>query len=63
MSQDNERTVEAMSEDERERHRKEVVEQLGPEIMDLIRKARDARQSSAKRNGEFLLHLWFACSR
>lgn len=57
MSHDNERAVEAMSEDERDRHRKEIVEQLGPDVMNLIRMARDARQSSVQRNGEFTLYL------
>lgn len=57
MSHDNERAVEAMSEDERNRHRKEIVEQLGPDVMNLIRMARDARQSSVQRNGEFTLYL------
>ena len=52
MSQDNERVVEAMSEDERERHRKEIVEQLGPDILSLVRMAAEARQTSTRKNGE-----------
>ncbi|KAI5118017.1 hypothetical protein M0805_003454 [Coniferiporia weirii] len=43
MRQDNDRAIEAMSEDERKHHRTEILEQLGPNVGELLRKAREAR--------------------
>ncbi|KAH8104956.1 hypothetical protein DFH11DRAFT_1645705 [Phellopilus nigrolimitatus] len=43
MTQDNERAVDSMTEAERERHRAEILEQLGPEVGELLRRVRDAR--------------------
>ncbi|OCB91062.1 hypothetical protein A7U60_g1699 [Sanghuangporus baumii] len=49
MGRDNDRAVEAMSEEERERHVTEVLEQLGPNVGELLHKAREARTRTETR--------------
>ena len=46
MSSDNARVVEQMSEEEREKHRAEILEQFGPEVAELLRRARESRGSN-----------------
>lgn len=43
MQQDNERLVSAMSEEERERHRVEILQQLGTGVEDVLRRIRETR--------------------
>lgn len=46
MSQDNDRMIEAMTEEERQRHRTEILEQLGPDVGRLLQEVRMARELS-----------------
>lgn len=48
MSSENARMVEEMTEEEREKHRTEILDQLGPDVASLIRKAQEKRQSSTE---------------
>ncbi|EJC98399.1 uncharacterized protein FOMMEDRAFT_114159 [Fomitiporia mediterranea MF3/22] len=43
MRRDNDRAIDAMTEEERERHAAEILEQLGPGVTELLQKARKAR--------------------
>ena len=49
MSLDNARRVDSMTEEEREKHRAEILDQLGPGVDSLIRKAQEARRSHIER--------------
>ena len=44
MEEENKRRVEAMTEEEREAEKKEILERFGPNIVDILRKAREARE-------------------
>jgi RNA polymerase II-associated protein 1 len=46
MEEENQRKVEAMTEEERETERKEILERFGPNIAEVLRKARAARESA-----------------
>ncbi|KAJ7724980.1 hypothetical protein DFH07DRAFT_1003441, partial [Mycena maculata] len=50
MARENERRVEAMTEEEREEERREILEKFGPGIGDLLKKVREAR---AKTGAQF----------
>ncbi|KLO09399.1 hypothetical protein SCHPADRAFT_893154 [Schizopora paradoxa] len=47
MSSENARMVEEMSEEERDKHRVEILDQLGPDVASLIRRARETRQTQS----------------
>ena len=51
MKRDNDRKIEAMSEGERERHVAEILEQLGPNVGELLHKAREARTRTEANSG------------
>ena len=44
ISEENDRRIEGMSEEGRERERREIIEQFGSEIEDLLRRAKEARE-------------------
>lgn len=44
ISEENDRRIEGMSEESRERERREIIEQFGSEIEDLLRRAKEARE-------------------
>lgn len=46
MEEDNRRRVEAMTEDEREAERREILEKFGPNVGEILRKARAARETA-----------------
>ncbi|KAI0354834.1 hypothetical protein OH77DRAFT_1511920 [Trametes cingulata] len=48
MEEENRRRVEAMSEEEREQERAEILEKFGPNVADVLRKAREAREGKRK---------------
>ncbi|THH09091.1 hypothetical protein EW145_g2246 [Phellinidium pouzarii] len=50
MKRDNDRAIEAMTEEEREQHRSEILEQLGPNIEELLRNARETRVAKQAEN-------------
>ncbi|TFK90974.1 hypothetical protein K466DRAFT_516113, partial [Polyporus arcularius HHB13444] len=52
VEEENRRRVEAMTEDEREEERAEVLEKFGPGIADVLRKARAAREAKQRTGGE-----------
>lgn len=44
ISEENDRRIEGMSEEERERERREIIEQFGTGVEDLLRRAKEARE-------------------
>ena len=43
MSTDNDRAIEAMTDEEIEQHKCEILEQFGPNVLDLFRRAKQAK--------------------
>ncbi|OSC98039.1 hypothetical protein PYCCODRAFT_1397807 [Trametes coccinea BRFM310] len=52
MEEENLRRVEAMTEEEREQERAEILEKFGPHVAEVLRKAREAREAKQKADGE-----------
>ncbi|RPD56637.1 hypothetical protein L226DRAFT_615407 [Lentinus tigrinus ALCF2SS1-7] len=52
VEEDNRRRVEAMTEEEREQERAEILEKFGPGIADVLRRARATREANQRSGGE-----------
>lgn len=52
MEEENQRRVEAMTEEEREAERREILERFGPNVAEILRKARAAREAEQANGGE-----------
>lgn len=52
IDEENRRRVEGMTEDEREEERKEILERFGPNVGDILRKAREARETPRRKQEE-----------
>ncbi|TFY63819.1 hypothetical protein EVJ58_g3027 [Rhodofomes roseus] len=48
IEEDNRRRVEAMTEAEREQERREILEKFGPDVVEILRKAKEARERKGK---------------
>ncbi|EPT00236.1 hypothetical protein FOMPIDRAFT_99957 [Fomitopsis schrenkii] len=48
IEEENQRRVEAMTEEEREQERREILEKFGPDVSEILRKAREARLGRKK---------------
>ncbi len=58
MHVENARVVREMTDEEREKHRAEILDQLGPDVASLIRKAQEARNLSS---AEGISRVHFCC--
>ena len=51
MEEDNRRRVDAMTEEEREAETKEILERFGPNVGEILRRARAAREAAQLKDG------------
>ena len=51
MEEENQRRVEAMTESELEAERKEILERFGPNVGEILRRARAAREAAQLKDG------------